>query len=207
MNLLAASTALASQARNFLRSLPSPALAQFLAAWPDAVPRATSRPPNLHPGLDHQPPVLRFLADFAADAQCASSPLAALLCRHAPTLEWRQTYSREEIGVEFLRNYAWTEFIGLKAPLRSERVACGVLLLGPDTHYPTHRHEAAEIYVPVSGKARWRQGDGDWREQPPGTVIHHANNEPHAMQTGPHPLLAVYVWHSSDLDQAARLSP
>jgi hypothetical protein len=46
-----------------------------------------------------------------------------------------------------------------------------------------------------------------WRERPPGTDIHHANEEPHAMRTGARPLLALYVWRSEHLNQRARLEP
>jgi quercetin dioxygenase-like cupin family protein len=77
--------------------------------------------------------------------------------------------------------------------------------LGPATVYPRHRHEAEEIYLPLSGTASWQQGDETWRERPPGTLIHHAGDEPHAMRTGDGPLLALYLWRSSDLTQKARL--
>ena len=78
-------------------------------------------------------------------------------------------------------------------------------MLGPATLYPHHRHEAEEIYVPLSGTAAWQRGDAIWREHPPGTLIHHLSEEPHAMRTGEEPLLALYLWRSSDLAQKARL--
>jgi hypothetical protein len=108
---------------------------------------------------------------------------------------------------EFLQNYGWTELMGRGAPIDASRVACGFLLLGPSTLYPRHGHEAEEVYVPLSGTARWQQGDAIWREKPPGTVIHHARNEPHAMHTGAEPLLALYLWHSEQLNQKASLEP
>ena len=77
-------------------------------------------------------------------------------------------------------------------------------MLGPATHYPRHRHEAEEIYLPLSGTAAWQQGDARWRDRPPGTLIHHAGNEPHAMRTGAGPLLALYLWRSANLAQKAR---
>jgi hypothetical protein len=79
------------------------------------------------------------------------------------------------------------------------------LLLGPATHYPRHRHEAEEIYMPLAGTAAWQQGDGDWRDQLPGTVIHHQPFEPHAMRTHAEPLLALYLWRGAGLAQKARL--
>jgi len=94
--------------------------------------------------------------------------------------------------------------VGLKS-VPSRRIACGFLILGPSTLYPRHRHEAEEIYIPLRGTARWEQSDAVWRERRPGAVIHHASGEPHSMQTGAEPLLALYIWRSERLNQKARL--
>ena len=138
-----------------------------------------------------------------AEGPCAV--LAAALRRAAPSLTWRQTYTADEVGDEFLNNYAYTEVIGPTAALASGKFACGFLLLGADVLYPRHRHEAREIYVPLSGTAQWQQADALWRERAPGSIIHHATDEPHAMRTGDDPLLALYLWQSADLRQKARL--
>ena len=91
------------------------------------------------------------------------------------------------------------------AALVSERLVCGFLLLGPQTLYPRHRHEAEEIYVPLSGTAAWQQGDGAWREKLPGAAIHHTSLEPHAMRTAQQPLLALYLWRGGGLTRSSRL--
>jgi hypothetical protein len=109
-----------------------------------------------------------------------------------------------DLDSTFLDNYGWSEILGGSGPLASERIACGFLLLGPATHYPRHRHEAEEIYLPLSGTAAWQQGDAVWREHAPGTLIHHAGNEPHSMHTGAAALLALYLWRGH-LAQKARL--
>ena len=70
----------------------------------------------------------------------------------------------------------------------------GFLLLGPHTLYPDHAHAAEEVYHVVSGRASWRRGDGPWRPEPPGAVVHHAPHVPHAMRTEHEPLLALYCW-------------
>jgi hypothetical protein len=61
------------------------------------------------------------------------------------------------------------------------------------------------MYLPLSGTAAWQQGDAVWRDRAPGTLIHHAGDEPHAMRTGASPLLALYLWRSDNLAQKARL--
>src|SRR5208283_5999066 len=122
----------------------------------------------------------------------------------APSLAWRQTYGPDEVGAAFIENYGWTELFGARGRERA-KTAGGLVLLGPNTSYPAHRHEAEEIYLPLSGAAHWRQGDALWRERPPGTLIHHCSEEIHAMRTGKEPLLALYLWRSEQLPQNARL--
>jgi len=206
-------TGLAREARRLLRSLDEPVLAPFLADWPDlsgSVAVASGSPP-LASGLripyvesDSMLPVLRCLPDFAADESGFGASLVADLCRDHHVLMWRQTYAADDVGDAFLRNYGYAEIVGMKS-IPSRRIACGFLILGPSTLYPRHRHEAEEIYIPLRGTARWEQSDAAWREQRPGAVIHHASDEPHSMQTGAEPLLALNVWRSEQLNQKARL--
>jgi hypothetical protein len=197
---------LALKAHRLLRSLDEPSLAPFLADWPDL-----SDSPPVASGLrlpdvesDSTLPVLRCLPDFAADQSGFGAFLVADLCRNHHLLMWRQTYAAGDVGDAFLRNYGYAEIVGMKS-IPSRRIACGFLILGPSTLYPRHRHEAEEIYIPLSGTARWEQSDAVWRERRPGAVIHHASDEPHSMQTGAEPLLALYIWRSKQLNQKARL--
>ena len=80
-----------------------------------------------------------------------------------------------------------------------------MLVLGPGITYPPHHHEAQEIYVPLSGVAEWRHGGLPFAQVQPGALIQHASNESHAMQTLAEPLVALYLWRSSDLAQKSQL--
>jgi Dimethlysulfonioproprionate lyase len=179
----------------------SAALAHFLADWPAAPPP----PPPLPPPKTL--PVLRWLPRIAADAERFGADFVTLLCGSAASLHWRQTYTLAQVGGRFLENYGWAELVSPGAITGAVQISCGVLVLGPDTFYPPHRHEAEEIYLPLAGTAEWRQGDdaASWRRRSPGTLIHHSSEEPHAMRTGDEPLLAMYLWRSADLRQGARL--
>jgi len=192
---------IAERIKALLESLRQPAIAPaigpFLGDWPQAyLPRAV---------IPSQLPVLRWLPDIGRDPAAFGIDLVTDVCRVAPSMAWRQTYSTQEASAAFLDNYGWSEVLGASGPLGSACIACGLLILGPFTHYPRHRHEAEELYVPLSGTAAWQQGDAQWRERPPGTAIHHARDEPHAMRTGAEALLALYLWRSADLEQKARL--
>jgi hypothetical protein len=187
---------IAAQIKQLLESLRRPSLAPFLADWPPPSETRALHATDL--------PVLRLLPDIAADSAAFAPKLVAAVCRAARSLAWRQTYTARDLDSTFLDNYGWSEILGGSGPLTSERIACGFLLLGPATHYPRHRHEAEEIYLPLSGTAAWQQGDAVWREHAPGTLIHHAGNEPHSMRTGAAALLALYLWRGN-LAQKARL--
>jgi hypothetical protein len=150
-------------------------------------------------------PVLRWLTGLTDVPGNFASDLVAAVCQAAASLTWRQTYTADELDAAFLDNYGWSEILGTSGALVSERLAGGFLLLGPATHYPRHRHAAEEIYLPLCGTAAWQQGDGAWRDKVPGTLIHHAGNEPHAMRTGTSPLLALYLWRGAHLAQRACL--
>jgi hypothetical protein len=190
-------THIAAQIKQLLVSLQEPRLVPYLSDWPLAKATRAATPCAL--------PVLRWLPGLAGSPAAFAADLVATVCRAAPTLAWCQTYTMNEVDAAFLNNYGWSEIIGEAGLLCSERVACGLLLLGPYTYYPRHRHEAEEIYLPLCGTAAWQQGDAVWREWTPGTVVHHAGYEPHAMRTGVDPLLALYLWRGGNLGQKARL--
>ena len=189
---------IAAQIAIRLASLAQPALREALAQWPRA-----PRERTVAAAADLA--VLRWLPQIAGDENAWGAEIVNALCRAAPGLAWRQTYAEPQVDRAFIDNYGYSELMGSGGPLASERIACGFLLLGPATYYPPHRHEAEEFYVPLSGTAGWQQGDGAWREHPPGTAIHHRSEEPHAMRTGAAPLLALYVWRSNRLAQRSRL--
>jgi hypothetical protein len=193
----AAGDDLLGQAHALLTGLHARELAPFLGEWPTVSERRSPPPSSV--------PVLRWLPDVRQSAPMFSAELVGAVVDAAPMLAWRRSYSLATVGEAFYENYGWTEFAGLTGPVSSKRLACGLLLLGPQVTYPPHRHEAEEIYVPLAGTAKWRHSNDFWRERPPGNVIHHARHESHAMRTGPEPLLALYLWRSQNLAQSSHL--
>lgn len=190
---------LASQANELLTGLRAVSLKPFLRDWPNQPAARKVEPLALS--------VLRWLSRIQELAPPFSVRFVDAIAGAAPALAWQRSHTIADVGPEFLDNYGWTEFVGLSGPTPSDRLACGVLLLGPDSTYPPHRHEAEEVYVPLAGTAMWKQGSGGWQEQPPGAVIHHARYEPHAMRTKNSPLLALYLWRSTNLAQKSQLDP
>jgi hypothetical protein len=171
-------------------------LTDLLSRWPTTPAVRNVVPARL--------PVLRCLPMLGHHTAAVTASLVRQVVAVAGECRWRQTYQAAEAPAAFLDNYAWTELVGLNGPLASRELACGFLLLGPATDYPSHHHLPEELYVPLSGTAVWQQGGQDPARRPPASVIHHRPGEPHAMQTESQPLLALYVWRGTDLNQQAK---
>ena len=184
-----AAEGLAQRSRTLLETLP--VASQFLEGWPDIVTTRPARSRSL--------PVLRWLAEAAAQGMPTTAPLVSALLEGATLLTWQQTYTAADFGPAFLDRYGWTELMGLRGPIPSSTVACGFLMLGPDCDYPAHAHEAEEIYIPLAGSALWMQGNQGYVRRSPGLPIHHASWVPHAMRTEAEPLVALYVWRGGEL--------
>ncbi|WP_052121408.1 dimethylsulfonioproprionate lyase family protein [Inquilinus limosus] len=185
-------------ARALLDGLDRPKLRPFLADWP--VPDAARR------SVEPRPlPVLRWLDRLATDTAGETRPLVDGIVAAAAELAWGQTYAAADFGERFLERYGWSELIGLRGPIAGDRLACGVLLLGPDLEYPAHSHAAEEIYLPLAGTALWLRGEEGWRPRRPSELIHHPSGIAHAMRTGGQPLLALYLWRGGDLAQKSTI--
>lgn len=199
---------LADATWRLLAGRPEPALRSFLDAWPRPAPRSPDTAASL-PVVEWlakiSPPLPLRLGTPPVDTPPYGAALVATLSAAAPQLAWRQTYRAGTMPAHFMANYGWSELIGPRGRLASDRFACGFLLLGPRTLYPCHSHEAREFYIPIFGEAEWQQGDGVWRSRAPGTLIVHASEETHAMRTAAQPLVALYLWQSANLAQSARL--
>jgi len=142
------------------------------------------------------------LSQFAAPE---TRRLVELVAALAGQLDWRQSYNETDFGERFLDNYGFNEWIGERGAFKSDSTACGILMLGPETEYPSHSHEAEELYLTLAGRAWWRAGASDWRLRAPGTWIHHPSWTIHAMRTEREPLLAAYVWRAGDLSAKSRI--
>ena len=196
-----------SRAREALHSLVDALRALLKTAAPEAEAFLRDWPPELiaRPVGARSLPVVAALRGLSRLAAPRTRALVEAVEALAGELDWRQTYTSSDFGSRFLDNYGYNEWVGQRGAFMSDRVACGVLLLGPDTEYPDHSHEAEELYLPLAGRAFWRSDEADWRLRPPGTWIHHPSWTAHAMRTSQEPLLAAYVWRAGDLTAKSRI--
>ena len=183
------------QVRTLFGNIPE--ASPFLARWPDATLRRNIPAQSL--------PVTALLQTMKAPS--LTRPVLDALRRAAPGLTWRQTYGAADFGADFLQGYGWSEFIGLRGPVPSEVLACGVLLLGPDVDYPLHLHEAEELYLPIAGQALWKMGEGPYQAIPAGQPIVHPSWTPHATRCEGQGVAALYLWMGGDLAAKSVILP
>ena len=177
---------------DFLKSLGGAHINSFLVDWP-----AAGTPTR--PIVSNDLPVLSWIPEAVAAAHKKARFLVEMLASVADQIAWGQTYSADDFGSGFLEKYGWTELIGLRGPIASERIACGFLMLGPEIEYPQHSHEAKEVYVPLTEPTFWLRGNEDWESRTACRPIYHASRMPHAMRTASTPLLALYLWRGGNL--------
>jgi len=154
----------------------------------------------------HALPCLRYLDRIVELAPADARPLTRLLARRRNELRWGQTYSVTDFGAAFLEKYGWLEVFGTRGHFANDKVAAGLLILGPGIVYPDHHHIAEEIYVPLASGTEWRMGEGGFEVRKAGEVIHHASNVSHAMRTAEEPLLALYIWRGGPLAQKSEIT-
>ncbi len=179
-------------------SVSDPQLSEFASLLPRKSEAVRDVAPN-------SLPVLAYLARCVASAPTVCLHLLHYLEANREALRWGQTYSADDFGADFLNGYGWTEFIGTRGPIPSHALACGVLMLGPQITYPSHSHQAEEVYLPLCGLADWQMGHGNWVKREPLEVIHHLPWVPHAMCTGDEPMIALYFWRGGDLAEKSRI--
>jgi Dimethlysulfonioproprionate lyase len=181
-----------------------PRAAAFAAAL-ETIDPASAAPSRAGTGL----PVLAWWDECLAQAGPPTMrAIAGVLGELRPALAFTQNpaYVASPPSPGFLGRYGYAVIAGPAsgppALVEHDDLAFGVLLLGPETTYPTHVHPAAELYLPL-GPADWSVRGGPLGERPAGSPIVHAPNEPHITRTGEAPLAALYVWLGS-LDVDAR---
>jgi hypothetical protein len=186
--------ALINAIRSFLAELDDTHLNTFLADWPPDICR-------VRPVAPHALPVVAWMPETVRAAGKKGESIVNKLASLANQIAWGQTYSAEDFGVGFLEKYGWTELIGQRGPVTSDRIACGFLLLGPRIEYSQHSHQAEEVYLPLTGQTLWQQSHQEWVYREPCLPIYHAPRVVHAMRTETLPLLALYLWRGANLTE------
>lgn len=149
--------------------------------------------------------VLSYLPQMAKQAPEENRSLIEHLIEVQSDLHFNQTYTAEDFGEAFLKQYGWIKFLGPDAYWHSDVLSSGLVLFGDSVTYPEHWHVAEELYFPISGTAEWYQEGKGWQKIAPSTLIHHASNIKHSMRTSGEPMLALYIWRGGNLVQKSNI--
>ncbi len=152
-------------------------------------------PPNT------QPPALK---DLGAGLKAMSAGrLSELVSETAADLTWTGGVFKMPDG--FAGRYAYVEIVGPDGMVTCPRLRFGLYLQSPDSYYPAHDHAAEEFYYVIGGGARWQIDDGTFFDTHPGSFVHHAPHQRHAMETAADPLLAMWIWTGDIRNETYRI--
>ena len=121
-------------------------------------------------------------------------PLRDTVTRTAPFSPWEE--ASRGVPEFFPGGYAYAMLVDEGSPADDDPIRIGLLLQRGDIAYPGHAHDAEEFYFILSGESHWRIDAQEFTARP-GDLIHHAPCAIHAMETGPAPLLALWVWRGN----------
>ena len=112
----------------------------------------------------------------------------------ADDLVWNSAALSRPLPNTFVGSYSFVAIVGPDGMIQNDQFRFGVYLQEPDTFYPSHKHEAEEFYLPLSGAALWQKDANDFEPIKAGQLIHHLPYQPHATWTHDFPLLALWAW-------------
>ena len=128
-----------------------------------------------------------------------TSDYAALrdaLIKATPFAQWREPYKGTSIGQDFMDRFGNYNIIGEGGAFQSRQLWAWVVYMPPNLHYPWHHHPAEEIYLVLAGEAEFMKAGEPNMQLGPGDTSFHASNQPHAMETGDHPVMCLVVWRN-----------
>ena len=161
-------------------------LGRVLALMEELRPDPGRAAPRQFPGCRH---LMRTL-ELAESGPAAA--VAAAIKHLQSDLSWAQNprYNAGNMGAEFMDNYAWSG-LGLTG---SNKMAFGVLLLGPGVTYPPTSYESEGVFLVIGGSPEWKSGDEPWVRVEPGAVICRPYGGSEGKRPGDEPMLALYAW-------------
>ena len=113
----------------------------------------------------------------------------------ARDLDWAQVYDGGGIDPKLAKGMLSAQFVGTYGRYASLKVAAGLFMLAPDIHYPLHTHEAAEVYLCISGRLQLCHGmKAKSFDITPGQLSITPSGRVHELSTYSEPTLLAYIW-------------
>ena len=152
---------------------------------------------------NNEQPVCRFLNFCINKIPDKNDGFASSIKDLKGKLNWIVNDNYKNIFTDnFFQNESFVEIIGPSGLLISPKIRIGLLLLGEEVFYPSHKHAAIEFYTILSGTSEWQINNMSFEKKAPGDNIFHDKWVPHAMKTNGEPVLALFSW-SGDIGKEA----
>lgn len=168
---------------------------------PDADVTATALLASGKSALNTAQPACGFDAQIRALLAGSLHPAAAAILAAQARIPWGTNPVADKVGADFGAICAVATLMGPEGPVPNGDFRLGLFFQRPNSYYALHSHAAVETYVILAGQAIWTAGD-DVRLRGTGAYIHHPSLLPHAFQTGPEGIVALWRW-SGDIDTAS----
>ena len=199
-----ADNALLEAIQTFVAANPDPEIGRFedgIADWGTDWQKADA----------HHLPAADTLSSTLSSSTDLTRPLIEAFEAHKASRKWEQSYTKADnlVGDDMLSGYGFAEVIGKNGPFVSTRVRSGIGVWGPGIYYPSHRHEAEEIYVILGGSAEFRMDEGpsqDVFQKHAGESVYVTSMRTHAFRTLEEPLCVFYIWQAGDLREKSSFS-
>ncbi len=118
-------------------------------------------------------------------------------------LNWKVNENYRNVYPQhFFENESFVEIIGPNGLLLASDIRVGFLLMGKNVFYPSHSHEALELYNIIIGKSLWQINFNNFEEKDTNDIIFHDIWEPHAMKTIDETVLALFSWSGNITSEA-----
>ena len=105
----------------------------------------------------------------------------------APSLRWVPSHRWDDQGKE-------RALCVLSEAFELPGIEAGIMYVDQGCTYPLHNHPPQELYLTVSGTARWRFGGAeDLVEMQPNMTLYNNPSDFHTVEAGDTPLVAMYI--------------
>lgn len=142
-------------------------------------------------------PCAALMEQDASMRQADVHPFARAFLDASPYAFWRDTYAGTDIGRDFMDRFGCYCLIGPEGAYRSDQMLGFVVYMPPKLWYPWHQHPAEELYTVLAGEAEFLREGAPAETLSAGESSFHASNQPHAMETHDHPVMAYVTWRNN----------
>ena len=119
--------------------------------------------------------------------RASDTPRAREFVAIAPSLRWVQSHRWDDGGSE-------RALCVLSDAFELPGLEVGIMYVDQNCSYPVHNHPPQELYLTISGCARWRYGGAEKLiEVKPETTLYNHPSDIHTVEAGDTPLVAMYV--------------